>query len=326
MSNAAKTITALRKVVIKAKKGVVKANSGDSDKVAETSENPVEEIKKDPLPNEETVEKTSEIKTETTEAENPVTEVKAEEIKAETIAKPASDGLSFFDDVKEKTEEDTKAEKGKAETIADDLLDPDDLPTADEEMDGEQKKELSKIRAGIYVQVIDLVFMLICMLITGEWSDEGQKKYSLIPQRQKAIKISIYQLLLQSKRKPKPSQDLTWLILGSYAPMIIIALVGLFRKRKEKKKLQEAEATRNAQQMTAEQAAFVKANPTLFTTDQVAAAEAFSPVQKTEEKKKENDNSETFTEKFRKNSASRHAKNCGVHIKKKCNCGAVKKK
>lgn len=160
----------------------------------------------------------------------------------------AKNTITMFQDMVASTEQD-KDQLSKLETIGDAFLDESSFGDAIEDSE-EVRKTNAKIASGIWVTCIDVAAMLGCLFLSDDFSDESQRKFSLIPERKKAIQHSIYQLLMLRKKKTNPVFSLIIAILGSYAPMIVIAILG----GRKKKEAQQAERQRQAQ------AAFDRAN------------------------------------------------------------------
>lgn len=178
---------------------------------------------------------------ESTPAANPLDNVKEDigefqEPAAEPSKKPI---ISLFDDVKKPTEQD-QDQISKLESMVTDTFDDDTFgePEAEEDTE-EQRKVNAKTSAGIWVVVIDVGMMMLCLFLSNDYSNESQRKFSLIPERKNAIKQAIYQILLKSKKKTNPYMGLILAVFGSYAPMILIAIVA---GRNQKKKMQEQRA------------------------------------------------------------------------------------
>lgn len=158
--------------------------------------------------------------------------------------------ISVFEDLAAPTEEDA-GQKDRMESSLEMLTDTDDFPEEPAGDGGEDdprvKKELAKINASVIVELMDVLFMLLCMWASGDWSENAQKSYTLVPQRKKAIQIPLFQLLMRRKKKTNPTAAIVFLILGSYTPMIILAVMRGIKQKREKAEQQEKENSAQAQ-------------------------------------------------------------------------------
>lgn len=183
--------------------------------------------------------------------------------------------LSIFSDIAKKTEQDFEKRDpvSKVEEIAQDLAVAEKLPTENEEEDPETKRAMAEISAGLYVTVIDLVFMLLAMWVSDDWTEAAQKKYSLVPERKKALKTPIFQLLMRKKKKANPWVALSGAILGSYAPMMVLAVIAGVNKKRTKREQEERENNRQQENTSNEaaQIAFMRLNPDAYTLEFRAA-------------------------------------------------------
>lgn len=90
-----------------------------------------------------------------------------------------------------------------------------------------------EIVAQMTVAALNVAMGLILQLISDDWSEEAEKKYSLSPTRKKEILDPLTILLEQRRGKYNPVVILVITVLVAYVPMFISA----FRTRKEKMKL-----------------------------------------------------------------------------------------
>jgi len=171
-------------------------------------------------------------------------EVKAPEQKPAPAKGTAERRISVFDDMALPTEEDA-GQQNRMENAVNALSDTvDDMPTEEEALaagdnDLRVKKELAKINAMVIVELMDVLFMFLCLWCSGDWSEDAQKKYTLVPTRKKAIQIPLYQLLMRRKKATNPVAAIIFLVLGSYAPMIILAILKGIKTKREKQKESE---------------------------------------------------------------------------------------
>lgn len=168
------------------------------------------------------------------------TEIPVSEIKTEIPQ--AKRTLSIWNDIKKKTEEDKTIVPvtTKIEDVAEKLTQSATLNNEAQE-DEIARKEACKAKASIIVEVADTVIGLCCCALMWDFGDTMQKKFSLHAERKKAIENNLYKILMLSKKMPNPSKDIVWLILGSYAPMLLVALIGMFNRLKRKKEDQAKE-------------------------------------------------------------------------------------
>lgn len=160
--------------------------------------------------------------------------------------------LSIWDDIAKSTQED--ANIGTTKTVLSDLDDDNDAFNSldnlanqangnDAADDENTRKQGNLVKAGIVVEIMDVVFMLICLFITWDFTDDNQKKYTLHKDRKKAIQSNLYKLYELSGKKPNPKKDIWFLILGSYAPLLFIAVLTMIKNFKEKNEAKKRQAT-----------------------------------------------------------------------------------
>lgn len=162
--------------------------------------------------------------------------------------------ISIADDLGEKTQEDID-KKTIAETVNDftssdnttqrlEDLTGDDFQTnegaTEEEDTPEYRREMSKIKASAIVEFFDVVFMIICLVISKDFSDKNQERFTLVKARKNAIKSNVFQIMAFSKKKHNPMGTVIFLIIFSYVPLIVIAIMERIKiKRDEQAKRQE---------------------------------------------------------------------------------------
>jgi hypothetical protein len=171
---------------------------------------------------------------ETIAVETPAVETPAVETPA--VETPAdAPKVSIFSKIYQKTEEDIKRVTTPVESIAQDLKNSATAISEPEaEAEAKAKKEASKVKAGIVVELCDVVFMIICILITWDFSEENQKTFTLNNDRKNAIKHNLQKLYELDTKAPNPKRDIWFLIIGSYTPMLIVAVFMMFRRFKNK--------------------------------------------------------------------------------------------
>lgn len=103
----------------------------------------------------------------------------------------------------------------------------------EEEDTPEHRREMAKIKASALVEFFDVIFMLICLGISKDFSDNAQTKFSLVKERKNAIKANVFQILAFSKKKHNPMGTVIFLILFSYVPLIAIAIMQRVKRKKE---------------------------------------------------------------------------------------------
>lgn len=135
-------------------------------------------------------------------------------------------GLSIFSDLKKATEEDKdiKEAKGIAENLADKV-------SCGLELDEAGEKLAYKMKAEIYIDVIDWLATLGLCAITKDFSEVNKTKFALHKDRRKVIADRWAQYMVISKAKVNPRNDLIVFIAGSYIPMIGVALMIRFGKK-----------------------------------------------------------------------------------------------
>lgn len=87
--------------------------------------------------------------------------------------------------------------------------------------------------AKLAVAALNVAMGMILQVISDDWSEDAEKKYTLSPTRKAEILEPLTLVLEQSKSKYNPVVILIITVLVSYIPMFISA----FRTRKEKSKL-----------------------------------------------------------------------------------------
>lgn len=96
--------------------------------------------------------------------------------------------------------------------------------------------------ADLGVELIDMVFVYSSMAIVGDFSDEGEKRFSVSQARKKRLKDPLNKILKQREMKMKPEVILIVMILIMYGPGIWKAVEERQAKRKAKKKQKEQES------------------------------------------------------------------------------------
>lgn len=155
----------------------------------------------------------------------------AENVSTEFVEKP----LSMFDDIGKPTEEDANI---KPQSFIESMA---DKASNDNQIDigGDNNLALSKVKADIYIELSDLLFMLLCCFMTWDFSDVNQSRFSLNKDRKKAISDSLSKIFALSKEKSNPKKDIMFLIIGSYVPMLIVATMVLVKNMKAKTELKK---------------------------------------------------------------------------------------
>lgn len=181
--------------------------------------------------------KTEEVKTD----ETPTPEVKTEEVKTEvkTEAAPEKKKLSLWDDIAKPTNEDTGIKEQvnrTADTLNNFADSANDLNSSISEMEQEAiaKKESYKVKAGIIVELCDVGFMVVCLLLTWNFDDENQKKFTLNSERKNAIKYNLQKVYEMEGKQLNPKKDIMFLIVGSYIPMLLVAVFIMINNLKAK--------------------------------------------------------------------------------------------
>lgn len=177
------------------------------------------------------------------------TEVSPEDVQAPenkvietTLEKKENKSISLFSDIKNKTEEDSIP--SKIEQISESFSGKDDSEISDEDLEEDSPKvrrELSEVKASAIIELADVIGMLICMGISGNWSIQSQDRFSISEKRKKSMKILIVKLLMQSKKKQNPVGSLVFLCFASIIPMIVLATMERIAKNRQKKELKQKE-------------------------------------------------------------------------------------
>jgi hypothetical protein len=173
------------------------------------------EIKTEPIPN-------TEIKT----------EVK-QEIKSEKKT------LSIWDQIKKPTEEDKNI---SAASSTNDIVNNLAIAAVEDPLtDANAKKQGNKVKAAIYIEIADVIFNLLCLVITWDFSTANQEKFKLHKDRKQAIENNLFKIFELSNKTPNPKKEIWFLILGSYVPMLLVALMVLIARLRNKQKEKEKE-------------------------------------------------------------------------------------
>lgn len=114
----------------------------------------------------------------------------------------------------------------------------------DEEDTPEYRREMSKIKASALVEFFDVIFMVICCAISKDFSESAQKSYTLVLPRKNAIKANVFQIMAFSKKKHNPMGTLVFLIIFSYIPLIITAVMTRMKHKREEQERLRAEEDR----------------------------------------------------------------------------------
>lgn len=267
----------------------------------------VEEIKQVP----ETIQEVAEVTEETATIQN----IEEQSKQPQTVIEPTDEsaGLNLFDEMKTKTEEDSKPQndKSKIEKIAEDFKENDiDEEDLNEEEDSKEfRREMANIKATGIVEFADLIICLICMAISGDWSKEAQeKKYTLTPTRKKVLVVSIMKIMIARKTKTNPTASIVAVALASFVPMIFLAVMARRNKKEEEAKT-KAEVLRQ-QQLEQQQMAYFERQQKIqhsdFMQNHLPQKQIIKPVVKKEA--------------GAKGKQGRHKKNCAYYLGKKCNC------
>lgn len=124
----------------------------------------------------------------------------------------------------------------------------DDFPTnegaTEEEDTPEYRREMSKIKASAMVEFFDVIFMLICLVISKDFSDKNQEKFTLVKARKNSIKANVFQIMAFSKKKHNPMGTLIFLIIFSYVPLIVMAVMERIKSKKAEQEKQKEELKR----------------------------------------------------------------------------------
>lgn len=176
---------------------------------------------------------------------------------AETVGKKE---LSLWDEVAQPTNEDKGIKeqiKNTSEAITNLAEQASDINNNLSELEAEEqaKKEGWKVKASITVELCDVAFMLICLLLTWDFDDENQKRFTLNSERKKAIQTNLVKIYALDNKKTNPKREMIFLIMGSYVPMLLVAVIMLINRLKNKQQAKQAKQSFNKIQAAAEQEA-----------------------------------------------------------------------
>jgi hypothetical protein len=256
-------------------------------------------------------------------------EIKQPEIKQPEIKQPAKK-ISLFDSVKQSTEEDLQKGKDIKKAMTS-LAGKDDI--SDDELFGDNdpkmNKELADVKASGIVEFADLIFMLIAMFISGDWSQDGQDKFSMSDKRKRVLKVLIMRQMLARKQKVNPTGSIILVAVTSCVPVIIIAIWERVAKNRAKnkqtaeiseldKKLAELRSMQEAQYLETENGnriKYVPFNEVKNEVKQEIVKPVTPPIINDLSKPEKPVNG-------KKGKVGRHKKTCVWHEdKNKCNCG-----
>lgn len=96
--------------------------------------------------------------------------------------------------------------------------------------------------ADLGVELIDMVFVYSAMGIAGDFTDEGEKRFSVSAARKKRLKDPLKKILRNREMKMKPEAILVIMILIMYAPGIWKAFQEKQAKKKAEKQKKEQAA------------------------------------------------------------------------------------
>ena len=204
------------------------------------------------------------------------------------------------------TEQDVK-EFSKMESMANSFVDEAHFDKTNEQEDSEEvRKQNAKVSANTIVTFIDIVFMLLACFIAKDFSDQKQAKFSLIPEKKKAMANNIYQLLMLRKKKSNPVVSLVLGIVGAYVPMLLIA----FMERKNRAKEEREQAQRLAEIAAKQQADKEPLNTYSFKEENREVLKKENPAEF----------STIRQQVIKTDKRGRHKKTCASMRGEKCNC------
>ena len=174
--------------------------------------------------NAESSETSSGIATET--VETPIVET------IENIEKP----LTLFSNFTKKTEEDLN--KTHIESIAENLLTQNvtDEDLNPDEDSPEYKRIMAEAEATGGVEVAELIMCVLCMWLSGDWSQKAFETYKISKEKKKVIIVSLVKIAVTKKKKSNPTWGLTLMILSASVPMLVIAFMARIAKNRETEK------------------------------------------------------------------------------------------
>jgi hypothetical protein len=161
--------------------------------------------------------------------------------------------ISLFGNIQKPTEQDKEIKDALDNPLEETTM----LSSGNEMLDDDNyKKQTYIVKASVVIEIIDVVFAIVCMFMTSDFSEENQKVYSLGKDRKRAIQTNLVKIYVLDNKKVNPKKDIYWLILGSYAPLLVMALFTMLKKirdkRKEKENKQAIDAIIREQQEDAE--------------------------------------------------------------------------
>ncbi len=163
------------------------------------------------------------------EMPEPISEPKEEikeEIKQETIkeeTKPDESEIDIFSMMSQPTDKDILQAETKKKIESGEIVAPVKEPAKAVELDNH------KLVASLTISAVSVGLGMLLQVLSGDWSDEGEKRYTLSASRKAQLLEPLEALLLASKKKYNPMVVLVVTIFITYIPMTINA----FRFRKE---------------------------------------------------------------------------------------------
>lgn len=162
--------------------------------------------------------------------------------------------LSLWDEIKTPTNEDSGIKdqvKEVAGTLQNLASEANESFNNISEIEAEQlaQKTSYKVKASIVVELCDVAFMVLCLLLTWNFDDDNQKKFTLNTERKKAIVFNLQKVYELEGKKLTPKKDIMFLIIGSYVPMLLVAVFMLINRLKTKAEDKKNKTAFSIQQM-----------------------------------------------------------------------------
>lgn len=99
----------------------------------------------------------------------------------------------------------------------------------------EQDRKRNFLYAQLYVLLIDTCMCITAQIVTGDLSEENEKKYSLSKGKQKDISDAWGEVLNLELSRKNPKSALILMFVGAYLPMAIMVLREVLAKKKAAK-------------------------------------------------------------------------------------------
>lgn len=106
--------------------------------------------------------------------------------------------------------------------------------TNDKEDDAVVRRKMAQINAILLIEFLNIVFCFLCQFIAKDFSESSGEKYSLSKVKKEALRVPLQKILEMRKKAMNPILALVLAVLGSFAPLLIIAFADRRKAEREK--------------------------------------------------------------------------------------------